>query len=258
MIQTSAGPAYAQFQVDQHEEAAQQDEATSAVGLPSSVGLGSIRQHRFSPYTMNGGTVAAVAGKDFCVIAADTRLSGRFDEILSRNVTKMHELTSTCILTSAGCKTDIDQLRSVLDIRMKIYWHNHRKTMSISSINMMLSHTLYGKRFFPYYAFNVLGGLDEEGRGVVYGYDAIGCHEKRTYEAAGTGQYAIIPFLDNVINNNNRNEPKPDLSAAEVVELLKEAFVSAGERDVYTGDQLEIKVITASGIQQILFALNAD
>lgn len=130
--------------------------------------------------------------------------------------------------------------------------------MSISSINMMLSHTLYGKRFFPYYAFNVLGGLDAEGHGVVYGYDAIGCHEKRTYEAAGTGQYAIIPFLDNVINNNNRNEPKPELSAAEVVELLKEAFVSAGERDVYTGDQLEIKVITASGIQQILFALNAD
>ena len=75
--------------------------------------------HGFSPYDFNGGTVAAVAGTDYCVVASDTRLSSGY-EIKSRNVTKMHAVTGKCVLASSGCKTDVDQLRSVLDIKMKV------------------------------------------------------------------------------------------------------------------------------------------
>ena len=32
-------------------------------------------QHQYSPYTDNGGTSLAIAGKDFCIIAGDTRQS---------------------------------------------------------------------------------------------------------------------------------------------------------------------------------------
>ena len=53
-------------------------------------------------------------------------------------------------------------------------------------------------------------------------------------------------------------EEKPELSAAEVVEILKDAFLSAGERDIYTGDQVEIMVVTKEGIQTTMFALKAD
>lgn len=34
-----------------------------------------VKQHAFSPYTDNGGSIMAIAGKDFCVIAGDTRQS---------------------------------------------------------------------------------------------------------------------------------------------------------------------------------------
>ena len=78
-------------------------------------------EHRFSPYDFNGGTVAGVSGEDYLVIAADTRMSTGY-EILSRNTSKLHQLNPNAILASSGCKTDMDQLRSVLDIKMKVRW----------------------------------------------------------------------------------------------------------------------------------------
>ena len=58
-------------------------------------------------------------------------------------------------------------------MRMKAYRHNHNKEMSTPAVAQMAAIMLYNKRFFPYYISNILAGLDEHGKGVLYSYDPV-------------------------------------------------------------------------------------
>lgn len=139
-----------------------------------------------------------------------------------------------------------------------MYKHEHEQDMRTTAVAQMLSTTLYGRRFFPFYAFNVVAGLDDEGKGAVFTYDAVGSFERTQYAAQGAGQKMMIPVLDNVIGYKNReDEPRP-LTAEETVEIVKDIFVTAGERDVHTGDAVDIRVVRASGIEEIRFDLKRD
>lgn len=75
---------------------------------------------------------------------------------------------------------------------------------STGSVAHLVSKTLYGRRFFPYYTFNLVAGLDQDGKGVVHGYDAIGSYGTDRALAQGTGAHMIIPYLDaEVVGYNN-------------------------------------------------------
>ena len=100
------------------------------------------------------------------------------------------------VIASAGMQADRETLHKTLHARHVTYQFNHRKPMSCGAMAQLLSNTLYYKRFFPYYPFNLCAGLDEEGRGAIYTYDAIGSYERVGYGCQGSGKELMQPVLD--------------------------------------------------------------
>jgi len=229
------------------------------VGGTTEAANGPMQRH-FSPYADNGGTIVAIAGQGYAVIASDTRLSAGF-QIYTRDQPKVKALNNWTVLGCSGCWCDVLTLRRLLEARIKLYKHEHNKDMSTGAIAQMLSTMLYYKRFFPYYVSNVVAGLDEQGNGAIYSYDPVGHCEKDVYHAGGSSGALIQPLLDSLVGLRNRTEeskPKEPIGLEEAIRIVKDTFIGAAERDIYTGDAVLIKIITKDGIREDQFPLRRD
>ncbi len=216
------------------------------------------KKGEFNPYVDNGGTTVAIAGTNFCVLAGDTRVSQGYT-ILSRNTSKITRLTKTAAITSSGMRSDIAKLHKLLSIRVKDYVYKLHKEPSLDALAHLLSAELYSHRTFPYYSFNLLCGLDKNGVGQVYGYDAIGSFDRLTYGASGSGSQLVIPVLDNQLKGHNHvDDEQPCESLDKAKNLLLDVMNSCAERDIYTGDQVEMLIITKDGAVSEYNPLRAD
>ncbi|XP_017043061.1 proteasome subunit beta type-1 [Drosophila ficusphila] len=217
-----------------------------------------VKHQDFSPYESNGGSIVAIAGDDFVVIAADTRLSSGYN-IHSRSQSKLFQLSPLTVLGSTGCWADTLSLTGLMKVRMQSYEHTHLRTMTTDAVAQMLSITMYNRRFFPYYVSNILAGIDKDGKGVVYSYDPIGHCERATYRAGGTAGTLLQPVLDNQIGYKNMNLSEiPVLTKERAVSVASDTFISAAERDIYTGDSVLINIITKDGIEVKELTLRQD
>lgn len=69
-----------------------------------------------------------------------------------------------CVVATANFQADRARLQKTLHFRHAMYQHSHAKPMSCNAVAQLLSNTLYYKRFFPYYCYNMVCGLDQEGK----------------------------------------------------------------------------------------------
>jgi len=220
-----------------------------------------VRERRFSPYVDNHGSVVAIAGADFVVVASDTRLSGSGYSILTREQPKLFGLSESTVLASTGCWCDVLSFARLASARSKMYSLTHGgDLMTTKAYAQMIATMLYGKRFFPYYISNILAGLDSEtGRGVIYSYDPVGHMEKCNYRAGGSSVSLLQPLLDNQVGKKNMvGAEEKDIGLEEACNLVHDLFISACEREIHTGDSIALRIITKDGIKERTVALRRD
>ncbi|KII61699.1 Proteasome subunit beta type-1-A [Thelohanellus kitauei] len=212
----------------------------------------------FNPYSWNGGSVVAIAGENFVTIASDTRISQDYS-IHSRATPKITELSKNLYVGVCGFHGDAQAFIKQIKSLVKDYLMNHKNKISVSSAAQLIGNTLYYRRFFPYYAYVILAGLDEQGKGAVYAYDPVGSFERVPHKSVGSGNHFIQPLLDNQIGLNHQG-PEADFSnnPSEVNNFIKDVFRSVSERDIYTGDGGVIMTIGPHGESKTEFVLRHD
>ncbi|KAJ3815066.1 nucleophile aminohydrolase [Lentinula lateritia] len=212
---------------------------------------GTPQQRQFNPYSENGGTILAISGADFSVIAGDTRQSEGYS-IQTRYAPKVFRLTDNAVLAVNGFAADGNMFVKQVRQRLEWYRHAHAKDMPLRAIARLIQTMLYSRRFFPYYVYNILGGIEEDGSGAVYSFDPVGSYERESCRAAGAAQSLVQPFLDNQIYFKNQvpqpGHPHPQhLSLMTVIQLVIDSFTSATERHIEVGDGLEMFIVLAKG-----------
>ncbi|GHJ88560.1 hypothetical protein NliqN6_4962 [Naganishia liquefaciens] len=208
---------------------------------------------RFNPYEENGGSILAIAGQDFSVIAGDTRQSQGYS-IQTRYAQKVFPLTSCAVLAVNGFAADGKNFVKRVKQRLEWYTSAHHKEMPLKSIARLIQTMLYARRMFPYYVYNILSGIEEDGSGAVYSFDPVGSYEREACRGAGAAQSLLQPFLDNQIYFKNQT-PAPGaepfvpgrLPLSTVLSLVVDAFTSATERHIEVGDGLEMYIVMAPG-----------
>merc|ERR1719464_2126224 len=118
-----------------------------------------------------------------------------------------------------------------------MYELEHGKEMSTHAISEMLSRTLYYRRFFVFYTFNILAGIDNNGEGYVYSYDAVGSFEAKKHRQLAD---------------------KTEMSKEEALKMVKSTLNAVVEREITTGDSADIYVLTADGTTHEIFELRKD
>merc|ERR1712127_998037 len=211
------------------------------------------KQHGFHPYETNGGSIISVAGADFAVIGSDSRLSEGYS-ILSRAQPHLYQLQSNAVIGSVGFHGDCLTFTKTLEIRLKMYEHEHNKKASTPAIAQLASTMLYNRRFFPFYVNTVVAGINREGEGCIYSYDPVGSYERECFRAGGSSASLLQPLLDCKLGGKNQGNFELNRNYTvscpkeQVINLVKDAFISAAERDIYTGDALIINIVTKDGV----------
>ena len=196
----------------------------------------SIASSSFEPYQLNGGLVAAVAGKDYCVVSTDTRMMDGGYEIYTRRhlTSRLWNCDPDGTLISTLCEAD-GSLKLPTDkedtssptqassssslplsptwiassgcaadcealkraVRMEVKASKYWNThLQVNHVSNLLSQVLYYRRGFPYYSFCVVAGFTSSHAPAAYVYDAIGSYEQVAVATAGTGRELLQPILD--------------------------------------------------------------
>ncbi|MEJ2267717.1 MAG: proteasome subunit beta [Nanoarchaeota archaeon] len=185
-----------------------------------------------------GTTILGIVCKDGVVMASDRRSSvGQI--IYTKDSEKTKILNDYLVFSGCGSATEVQKIAQLLKAELRLKELKSKSRPTVKQSASLLSNIQVQASAF------ILAGLDEDGETSLY--DILGGHlnKVKDYTASiGSGMPYVLGLLE--------RQYKKDISVKEAVEVAKEALKSSTQRDVGSGNGIDIFTITKQGIKKVV------
>lgn len=188
---------------------------------------------------MPGATAVGITFDSGVVFASEKRIAyGNF--LVSKTTKKTFPLTDKVGATIAGLVADMQILVLQIKALTKIRKMELKRDVPPNSVAKMMSNLMYERRFFPFLTQIIVGGIVD--KPAIYTLDPLGSVLPDDYAAVGTGAESALGVLD--------QQFKPGMKEKEAVDLAIKSVRAATMRDSFSGDGIDVLVITKDGTKE--------
>ena len=194
-----------------------------------------------SEYYLPGATTVGIVCKDGVVLASERRVSyGYF--IMSKSGRKVFKLTDKVGAACAGIVADMQILTREVSAYLSIYSYERELSVTVRTAAKLMGSMLFERRYFPYLAQTIVGGIDESGP-KLFVLDPLGSVIEDKFTAVGSGAEIAMGLLETEYNEN--------LTVENAQALARKAIKAATARDIGSGEGLDMLVITNVGTKEL-------
>lgn len=191
-----------------------------------------------------GTTTLALVCKDGLVVAADRR-STAGSMVYGKASKKIQTIEENHVVTTAGNVSDIQLTVKIIKAQVKLDEMRRGKKLMTKEIANLIAGLNYSALRTTYAISSfLLAGRDERGFHV---YDITpdgSIIEVQDYAGDGSG----VMFTTGVFEANYRK----DMGVDEGVKLAVKAMNASLQRDIYSGNGIDVITITSKGIKQVI------
>lgn len=212
-------------------------------------------------YLSTGTTIAAVRGRDFVVLGADTRATAG-TTVADTRATKIHRLADNCFCCGAGTSADLQHValqtrhtvalqvlsqatigNSNMDIDMNVDMelntHNNgqQQHVPVQRVCRFLQETLY-QQGGACQANLIVGGIFAQTPVLTAIHPHGSMDLNQPYTALGSGGLSATAVLE--------SRYTPDLTLEQAVQLVQDAITAGISNDLGSGSQVDLCIMTAA------------
>ncbi len=190
---------------------------------------------------LKGTTTIGIIFRDGVVLATEKRAT-MGNLVASRKAKKVYQIGDRIGMTTAGGVGDAQQLARLMNVEANLFNVRRGKPMTVGAVATLLSNVLNQNRYYPYYVQLLVGGVDADGPSM-YSVDAMGgATQEEEIVATGSGSPIAYGVLE--------DQFKKDLKEKEAVDLAIRALKAAMRRDIGSGEDIQVVVITKDKFEE--------